>query len=69
VVGLCKQGNGPKGSKKYRTLTTKYQLLQIDSYMVLSYLLNELLCIIQLNYSFQRATLHFSIQCINILNV
>jgi len=40
VVGFCKQGNGPKGSKKYRTLTTTYQLLQSDSSMVLSYLLN-----------------------------
>jgi len=66
-VGFCKQGNRSKGSKKYRTLTTEYQLPQSDSSMVLSYLLNELLCIIQLNYRFQNV--HFGIQCINILNV
>ena len=38
MVGFCKQGNGPEGSKKYRTLNTKYQLMQSDSSMVLSYL-------------------------------
>jgi hypothetical protein len=44
VVGFCKQGNEPEGSKKYRTLTTKYHHILCKVTPPWCYVTNEMNC-------------------------